>query len=88
LYPVSKFPETTERPGYFVGFVDNVGDALTFKILKNDFDTFLDRNVVRSAADANHRNKIVSFQSDVQVSIKFLDTKASFFESWSSKVYI
>jgi hypothetical protein len=36
LDPVSKFrfPETTERPGYFVGFTDNVGDALTFKILK------------------------------------------------------
>jgi hypothetical protein len=32
LDSVSKFPETTERPGYFVGFTDNVGDALTFKI--------------------------------------------------------
>jgi hypothetical protein len=34
LDPVSKFqfPETTESPGYFVGFADNVGDALTFKI--------------------------------------------------------
>jgi hypothetical protein len=38
LDPVSNlpFPETTERPGYFVGFAENVGDALTFKILKND----------------------------------------------------
>ena len=26
LDPVAKFPETTERPGYFVGFADNVGD--------------------------------------------------------------
>jgi hypothetical protein len=41
LDPVSKFPETTERPGYFVGFADNVGDALTFKILKNDLVTVL-----------------------------------------------
>jgi hypothetical protein len=34
LGPVSefRFPETTERPGYFVGFADNVGDALTFKV--------------------------------------------------------
>jgi hypothetical protein len=41
LDPVSKFqfPETTERPGYFIGFADNVGDALTFKILKNDLVT-------------------------------------------------
>jgi hypothetical protein len=32
LDPVSKFPETTERPGYFVVFADNVGDALIFMI--------------------------------------------------------
>jgi hypothetical protein len=35
LDPVSTFPEITETPGYFVGFADNVGDALTLKILKN-----------------------------------------------------
>jgi hypothetical protein len=55
--PVSKFLETTESSGYFVGFTDNVGDELTFKILKNDLVTVLHRSVVRSAADANHRNK-------------------------------
>jgi hypothetical protein len=33
-----------------------VGDALTFKILKNDLVTVLHRSVVRSAADANHQN--------------------------------
>jgi hypothetical protein len=49
LDPVSKFQlsETTERPGYFVGFADNVVDALTFKILKNDLVTVLHRSVVR-----------------------------------------
>jgi hypothetical protein len=77
LDPVSKFPETTERPGYFVGFADDVGDALTFKILKNDLDTVLHRSVVRSAADASHRNRRVSFKSDVQESLKLLDTKPS-----------
>jgi hypothetical protein len=41
LYQVSKFPETTDKPGYLVGFADNVGDALTFKILKNDLTTVL-----------------------------------------------
>jgi hypothetical protein len=68
LDPVSKFPfsETTERPGYFVRFADNVGDALTFKILKNDLVTVLHRSVVISAADASHRNKRVSIKSDVQ----------------------
>jgi hypothetical protein len=54
LDPVSKFPETTERPGYFVGFADNVGDKLTFNILKNDLSTLLHRSVVRAAADAIH----------------------------------
>jgi hypothetical protein len=79
LDPVSKllFPETTERPGYFVGFADNVGHALTFKILKNDLVTVLHRSVVRSAADASHRNRRVSFKSDVQESLKLLNTKPS-----------
>jgi hypothetical protein len=44
--PDAKFPETTERPGYFVGFADNVGDALAFKILKNDLGTVFHRCVV------------------------------------------
>jgi hypothetical protein len=77
LDPVSKFPETTERPEYFVGFADNVGDALTFKILKNDLITVLHRSVIRSAADASHRNRRVSFDSDAQESLKLLDTKPS-----------
>jgi hypothetical protein len=73
----SKIPEIAERTGYFVEFADNLVDALTFKILKNDLVTVLHRSVVRSAADANHRNKRVSFKSDVQVSLKLLDTKPS-----------
>jgi hypothetical protein len=72
LNPVSKFqyPETIERPGYFVGFAYNVGDALTFKILKNDLVTVLHRIVVISAADAGHQNRRVSFKSDLQESLK------------------
>jgi hypothetical protein len=81
---VSKFQisETTERPGYFVGFADNVGDALKFKILKNDLVTVLHRSVVRSAADANHRNRRVSFKSDVKESLTLLDTKPSLSFVW------
>jgi hypothetical protein len=30
---------TIKKLGYFVGFEDNVGDALPFKILKNDLVT-------------------------------------------------
>jgi hypothetical protein len=74
LDPVSKFqfPETTERPGYFEGF------ALTFKNLKHDLVTVLHRSVVRSVADSSHRNRRVSFKSDVEESLRLLDTKPSF----------
>jgi hypothetical protein len=84
LDPVSNFqyPKTTERPGYFVGFADNVGDALTLKILQNDLVTVLHRSVVRSAADASHRNRRVSYKSDVQESLKLLDTKQSLTFVW------
>jgi hypothetical protein len=76
---VSKFPQTTESSGSFIGFTDDLGDALTFKILKNDLVTVLHRSVVRSASDANHRNRRVSsFKSDVQESLKLLDTKLIF----------
>jgi hypothetical protein len=80
LDPVLKFQfsETADTPGYFVGFADNVGDALTFKNLKNDLVTVLHRSLVRSAADATHRNRRVSFKSDLQESLKSLDTKPGF----------
>jgi hypothetical protein len=66
LDPVSKFPETTEKPGYFVGFADYVRDALTFKTLKDYLVIVPHRSVVRSAADASHRNKREQFKSDLQ----------------------
>ena len=75
LDPVSKMLETTERPGYFVGFAENVGDALTLRILKN---TVLNRSVVRSAAAVNHCNKRVLFNSDVQDSLNLVDKWSSF----------
>jgi hypothetical protein len=46
--------------------------------LKKDLIKVLDRSVVRSAADASHRNRRVSFKSDVQESLKLLETKPSF----------
>jgi hypothetical protein len=66
LDPVSifRFPEIPERLVYFVGFADNIGDALTFKILKNDLVTVLHGSMVRSVADACYWNKLVSFKSD------------------------
>jgi hypothetical protein len=50
--------------------------------LKNDLVTVLHRSVVRSAADASHRNRRVSLKSDVQESLKLLDTKPSLTFSW------
>jgi hypothetical protein len=64
LDPIAKFPETTENPGFFVGFADNVAEALIFKILENDLSTVLHRSVDSSAADATHRNKRVTFKPD------------------------
>jgi hypothetical protein len=37
---------------------------------------------VRSAADTSHRNRRVSFKSDVQESLKLLDTKPSSIFVW------
>jgi hypothetical protein len=66
LDPVARFPKTTEKPELFVKFADNVGDVMTFKILKNDLSTVFHRSVVRSAADPTRRNKRVTFGFDVQ----------------------
>jgi hypothetical protein len=71
--PVAKFPETTEKPGFFVGSADNVGDILKFKILKNYLSTVLHRSVVRSAADPTYRNERVTLSSDVQQTLDDLD---------------
>jgi hypothetical protein len=80
LYPISKLQlsETIERSGYLVVFTNNVGDTLKFKILKNDLVAVLCRSVVRSSADANHRNKRVLFKSEVQASFKLLHNNTSF----------
>jgi hypothetical protein len=65
LFCIAKFPETIKKPEFFMGFADNVGVALTFKILKNDLSTVLHISVVRSAADPIESNKRLTFKSDV-----------------------
>jgi hypothetical protein len=86
IHPVSKFPKTTERPGYFVGFDDNVEDSLTFKVMKNDLSAVLHRNVVRSAADANHLNKRVTSKPDVQERLDELDNESRIIrKNWHPK---
>jgi hypothetical protein len=89
LDTVSKFQfsENTESQGYFVGFANNIGYELKFMIMKNDFVILLHRGVVRSAADASHRNKKMLFMSDEQESLILLETKPSFVYKDSSHKY-
>ena len=63
--PGVKFPESQEQPGFFIGFGENVGDALTFKVLKTDLKTVIHRSVVRPAAEIKKRNRRVSFTPEV-----------------------
>jgi hypothetical protein len=77
LDPVAKFPETTKKPGLCFTFSDDVRDALTFKILKGGLSSVLHRSVDRIAADPTHRNKRVTFKSDIQETLDKLDTRKS-----------
>lgn len=54
----NKFPsESTESRGFFVGFGESVGDAMTFKVLTDDTCKILFRSNVRSASDKLKYNK-------------------------------
>jgi hypothetical protein len=55
---------------------------MKFKVLKKDLVTVLQRSVVRTAADASHRNRRVSFKSDLQESLRLLGTKPSLTYVW------
>ena len=53
LYHVHEisFPKSKEKSVYFVGIAENVGDALTFLIIKNDTGNIISRSVVRSKCE-------------------------------------
>jgi hypothetical protein len=72
----------------FVGFADNVGYALSFKILKNGSVKVSHRSMVRSVPNVSHWEKRMSFKSDVQESIKSLESKSSFVWKDSHHEYI
>ena len=63
--PNTSHPKTKEEPGYFVGFGENVGDALTFKILTLDTGKIIHRSVVRSALDPKAPNKRVNWDKEL-----------------------
>ena len=73
LDPTVRFPETKEKHGYFVGFAENSGDALTYKILKDDMKTVLVRSVVRPANTIKDRNRRVTFNDNVEEILDNLD---------------
>ena len=53
----SDFPsDSTEKLGHFVGIAENVGHALTFKVLTNDTNKIIYRSRIRTALDPNTRN--------------------------------
>ena len=47
------YPSSNELPGYFVGFADNCGDALTFKIYDDQTHCIVQVSVVRHYNDNN-----------------------------------
>ena len=48
--PDHRFPsQSNEKRGHWVGFADNKGDHLTWKILTDDTNTIIIRSAVRSA---------------------------------------
>ena len=67
------FPNSKEQGGYFVGFAENVGDTLTFKVLKEDMRMVLFRSVVRSALDPKDRNKRVHFRGEAEYYLEKID---------------
>ena len=72
LDPDAKWPESKEKPGHFVGFANNCGDALTFLIYTEDGQV-LTRSVVRPATEMSNRNRRVTFEDEVQQEMQKLD---------------
>jgi hypothetical protein len=66
--PVLKFPETTKISGNFVGFTDDLGDELSFKIWKHFLITVLHRSVFQPEAYDNHWSKQLSLKTNKQKS--------------------
>jgi hypothetical protein len=67
------FPsESTEERGNFVGFSENVGDAMTFKILSRDTKKIIYRSNVHSAERKETQNK----QLDNNVGIQTIFVKS------------
>ena len=58
------FPSSKEKPGWWVGVANNVGDAMTFKVLTEDTHKVIHRSVIRPAKDDHFKNKHIRFEPD------------------------
>jgi hypothetical protein len=61
--PDQKYSGTKEKPGYWLGVADNVGDRLCFHILTTDTHRIIERSVVRSA-ERSPVNVTLTFPND------------------------
>jgi hypothetical protein len=61
--PYQKYQGTKEKPGYWLGVADHVGDRLCFHILTTDTHSIIERNVVRSA-ERSPTNVTLTFPID------------------------
>ena len=73
LDPMAKFPESKEKPGYYVVFDECSGDALTFKVATKDMKQVLTKSVVCPVDDIKHRNRPVTFKKDIDAKLEKQD---------------
>ncbi len=76
--PDISFPESKEKPGYFVGFAPNVGDSYCYKILIKDMKAIIHRSVVHDAKDYPNRNKRVQFSLEIDDELEKYNPMAGF----------
>jgi hypothetical protein len=80
----SGFPsDTTEDSGYFVGFGDDVGYCMTFKVLSKTTQLILYRSNVRSAVDGLNNSLRLSNDGETST-VEYLPTE----ENTSNETYI
>ena len=72
----TSFPsQSTEEVGYFVGFGETVGDAMTFKVLTSDTNKIIYRSNVRSAEKETTKNKRLNIPN-VQPNVIYIKSKS------------
>ena len=59
------FPDSRERPGYFVEVSENIGDALTFEVRDAVTNHKVAKSVVRPANDPGIPNHCVMFKNAI-----------------------